>query len=305
MTKIYCDWAIEKPWWIAIDDEEPQKISFDNFLKLLDKDTEVFCETGLPRDAYQRPILEAGTKLRIVSSNKIKEKRRETILTKTDENDAVLIRLFLNDGGYILLKIDSVKDLEDVYWKGLLKRYEHIIKDTVKLKNLNQSFGLEYGTGIERDAVITIYQQEKTKILKKFGKRYKPEIELFKDINGISTYTISAAMINSNPRKFNKSVSAFLRYVGFSEKTKYTKSGKLRKNPKRTLFYLMVRGVIKKKDGNKEYRKLYEKIKEDLNIRFPDEPPYIIDSRTKNRLATILAKEFYYRIRNQAQSRLL
>ena len=155
MIKIYCDWAIEKPWWIAIDDEEPQKISFGNFVKILDKDTEVFCETGLPRDAYQRPILETGAKLRLVSAYKIKEKRRETILTKTDENDAILIRLFLNDGGYVLLRIDGIEDLENVYWKGLLKRYEHINKDIVKLKNLNQSFGLEYG-GVERDAIISV-----------------------------------------------------------------------------------------------------------------------------------------------------
>ena len=304
MTKIYCDWAIEKPWWIAIENEEPQKTLFNDFLKILDKDTEVFCETGLPRDFYQRPILEAGAKLRLVSANRIKEKRRETVLTKTDENDAVLIRLFLNDGGHILLKIDGIKDLDDVYWKGLLKRYEHINKDITKLKNLNQSFGLEYGSGIEQDAIITIYKQEKTKIIKKFEKRFKPEIDLFKDIKGVSTYSVSAAMINSDPKKFNKSVSAFLRYVGFSEKTKFTKNGKLRKNPKRTAFYFMVMSVIKKKNGDQKYRKLYEKIKEDLRVKFPDEPPYIIDSRTKNRVATILAKEFYHRIRNQAQTRL-
>ena len=303
MTKIYCDWAIEKPWWIAIDDKEPQKISFSNFLKLLNKDTEIFCETGLPRDSFQRPILEAGAKLRLVSASKIKEKRRETILTKTDENDTVLIRLFVNNGGYVLLNIDSVQDLEGVYWKGLLKRYEHINKDITKLKNLNQSFGLEYGNNIEKDAIITIYEKEKTKILKKFGKRYKPEIELFNDIKGVSTYSISSVMINSNPNKFN-SVSAFLRYVGFSEKTKYTQSGKRRLNKKRTPFYFMVLGAIKKSDDYLKYRKLYEKIKEDLRIRFPDEPPFIIENRTKNRLATILAKEFYHRIRNQAQARL-
>ena len=301
MTKIYCDWAIEKPWWIAIDDKEPQKISFDNFLKILDKDTEVFCETGLPRDSYQRPILETGAKLRLVSANKVKEKRRETVLTKTDENDAVLIRLFLNDRGHILLKINSVEDLEDVYWKGLLKRYEHINKDTVKLKNMNQSFGLEYGAGIESDTIITIYQQEKTKILKKLGKRYKPEIELFKDINGVSTYTISAAMINSNPNKF-KSVSAFLRYIGFSEKTKYARSGKRRPNKKRTPFYFMVSNAIKRSGGDPTYRKLYEKIKEDIKIKFPNGK--YLDSKARNRLATILAKEFYHRIRNQAQLRL-
>ena len=304
MTKIYCDWAIEKPWWIAIGDGESQKISFDDFLKILDKDTEVFCETGLPRDSYQRPILEAGAKLRLVSANKVKEKRRETILIKTDKNDAVLIRLFVNNGGYILLKINSVKDLENVYWKGLLKRYEHINKDIVKLRNLNQSFGLEYGTGIESDAIMVIYKQEKQKILRKFGKRFMPEIELFNDIKGVSVYSVSAVMLNSDPNKF-RSVSAFLRYVGFSEKTKFTKNGKLRKNPKRTVFYLMANTVIKKSDGYLRFRKLYEKIKEDLKIRFPDEPPYIIDSRTKNRLATILAKEFYHRIRNQAQTRLL
>ena len=304
MTKIYCDWAIEKPWWIAIDDKEPQKISFSNFLKLLNKDTEIFCETGLPRDSFQRPILEAGAKLRLVSASKIKEKRRETILTKTDENDTVLIRLFVNNGGYVLLNIDSVQDLEGVYWKGLLKRYEHINKDITKLKNLNQSFGLEYGNNIEKDAIITIYEKEKTKILKKFGKRYKPEIELFNDIKGVSTYSISSVMINSNPNKFN-SVSAFLRYVGFSEKTKYTQSGKRRLNKKRTPFYFMVLGAIKKSDDYLKYRKLYEKIKEDLRIKFPDEPPFIIENRTKNRLATILAKEFYHRVCNQAQLRLI
>ena len=304
MTKVYCDWAIEKPWWIAIEDEEPQKISFTSFLKILDKDTEIFCETGLPRDAYQRPILEAGAKLRLVSSDKIKEKRRETLLIKTDENDAVLIRLFLNDGGYILLKIDSIEDLEDVYWKGLLKRYEHINKDTTKLKNLNQSFGLEYGGDIRQDAIITIYQQEKQKVLKKFGKRFKPEIDLFKDIKGVSTYSVSAAMINSNPKKF-RSVSAFLRYVGYSEKTKFTQSGKRRPNKKRIPFYFMANEVIMIKNGNLKYRKLYEKIKEDLRIKFPDEPPYVIENRTKNRLATILAKDFYQRIRNQIQTTLI
>ena len=304
MTKIYCDWAIEKPWWIAIEDEEPQKISFDNFIKLLNKDTEVFCETGLPRDSFQRPILEAGAKLRIVSANKIKEKRRETVLTKTDENDTVLIRIFINDGGHILLKNDSIEDLENVYWKGLLKRYEHINKDATKLKNLSQSFGLEYGRGIERDAIIDIYHKEKIKILKKFGKRFKPEIELFKNINGVSTYSISAAMINSDPNKF-RSVSAFLRYVGFSEKTKFTQSGKRRHNKKRIPFYFMVNGVIKKKNGDLKYRKLYEKIKIDLRIKFPDDPPYVIENRTKNRLSTILAKDFYQRIRNQAQIRLI
>ena len=302
MTKIYCDWAVEKPWWIAIDDEEPQKISFDDFLKILNKNTEVFCETGIPRDSFQRPILETGAKLRLVSANKIKEKRRETVLTKTDENDAVLIRLFLNDGGHILLRIDSIEDIEDVYWKGLLKRYEHIIKDITKLKNLNQSFGLEYGASIEKDAIIIIYEKEKQKIIKKFEKRFKPEIELFKDINGVSTYTISAAMINANPNKF-KSVSAFLRYIGFSEKTKYGRTGKRRPNKKRTPFYFMVNGVIRRKHGDLAYIDLYEKIKKDMEVKFPDGKYLYFKAR--NRLGTILAKEFYHRIRSQAQTRLI
>ena len=109
-------------------------------------------------------------------------------------------------------------------------------------------------------------------------------------------------MINSNPKKFN-SVSAFLRYVGFSEKTKFTQSGKRRPNKKRTPFYFMVSNVIKKSNGDPTYRKLYEKIKRDMEVKFPDSK--CLDFKARNRLATILAKEFFHRICNQAQVRLL
>ena len=119
---------------------------------------------------------------------------------------------------------------------------------------------------------------------------------MFDDIKGISTITISKALLFSNPRKFS-CVSKYLRYLGFTEAMSKTENGKRKINPKRTPFYEMSENTVRAKD--KVWYLLYLKIKEDLRKKFPDDKPYINDGKAINRISTLLAKEFYRRIRNQ------
>ena len=293
--KLYVDWGKTKDWFYIVDNNEfVESSSFEKLLKLIDNNTEIYLETGLPKTEFLIPLLKKGASVNLINGNKIKEKREKEGIEKTDENDCLLIKDFVNKGGRILILLKNVGDLENLKFKFFAKKYEQLNKTIVRLKNIEKGYLSEYGKN--RDNFISVLEKEKASTEKILERIFKTEIALFDDIKGISTVTISKAILFSNPRNFS-SISKYLAYVGFKDSVSKTKNGKRRINPKRTPFYEMSKGIIMKKDD--VWYSLYLEIKEKLKIKFPNDKPYVSDSKAKNRISTLLAKEFYKRINSQ------
>lgn len=293
--KIYVDWGRTKNWFYIKDDSKVvESLPFENLLNLVNSNTEIFLETGIPKTEFLIPLLKKGVTVNLIKADKISEKREKEGIEKSDENDALLIRDYANNNGRISTILRSLEDLKNFKFKFFAKKHEQLNKTISRLKNIELAYLSEYGGN--RDNFILILEKEKISVEKTLGKIFKTEIALFDDIKGISTITISKALLFSNPKNF-PSVTKYLKYTGFSGSVSKTKNGKRRVNSKRTPFYLMCEGIIKAKD--KVWYPLYLEIKNKLKIRFPDDKPYIIDSKTKNRISTLLVKEFYKRIYEQ------
>lgn len=293
--KIYVDWGITKDWFYIIDNNEiVESSSFENLLTLVDSNTEIYLETGLPKTEFLIPLLKKGVTVNLIKADKISEKREKEGIEKTDENDCLLIREFINDSGRVLITLRSLEDLENLKFKFFAKKYEQLNKIISRLKNIEKAYLSEYGGG--KDTLIPILEKEKESVERILERIFRIEIALFDDIKGISTITVTKALLFSNPKKFS-CVSKYLRYLGFTEATSITKNNKRKINPKRYPFYEMSKGIIMKKD--KVWYFLYLKIKEDMREKFPKDKPYQIDSKARNRISTLLAKEFYKRINNQ------
>lgn len=300
--KLYVDWGITKDWFYITDDNETvESSSFITLLNLVNSNTEIYLETGIPKTEFLIPLLKKGATVNLIKDDKISEKREKEGIEKTDENDCLLIRDFINNGGKVSIILRSLQDLENLKFKFFAKKHEQLNKTITRLKNIEKAYLSEYGGN--KDNFISILEKEKESVERILERIFRTEISLFDDIKGISIVTVSKALLFSNPRNFS-SIKKYICYNGFTESVKWTESGKLRKNPKRTPFYLMSKGVIMKRD-NKWYKQ-YLKIKEDLKMKFPDDKPWLINNKAKNRLSTLLAKEFYRRIKNQKkiQSRL-
>ena len=293
--KIYVDWGITKDWFYIIDNNENvESGSFENLLKLVNNSTEIFLEAGLPKTEFLIPLLEKGVTVNLIRSDKIKERREKEDIEKSDENDCLFIRNFTNNNGRVSITLRSIEDLENLKFKFFAKKHDQLNKTITRLKNIEKAYLSEYGE--TKDKFILILEKEKISVEKILERIFSTEIALFDDIKGISTRTVAKALLFSNPRNFSN-IHKYLVYLGFTEYTSKTKNGKRRVNPKRSPFYLMCEGVIKAKD--RLWYPLYLEIKERLRLRFPDEKPYIIDAKSKNRISTLLAKEFYKKIRNQ------
>lgn len=293
--KLYVDWAITKDWFYVIDDNKiVESLPFVDLLNLVNSNTEIFLETGIPKTEFLIPLLKKGVIVNLIKADKISEKREKEGIEKTDENDTLLIRDFINNGGRISTVLRSLEDLENLKFKFFAKKYEQLNRTIIRLKNIEKAYISEYGGN--KDNFILILEKEKESVEKILEKIFRTEIALFDDIKGISTVTVAKALLFSNPRNFS-SIKKYICYNGFTESVKWTENGKLRKNPKRVPFYLMTEGIIRAKD-NKWYKQ-YLKIKEDLKIKFPDDKPWLINNKAKNRISTLLAKEFYRRIKNQ------
>ena len=291
--KLYADWGKTKNWFYVIDNSEVvESSSFETLLNLVNNNTEIYLETGIPKTEFLIPLLKKGCVVNLIKAEKISEKREKESIEKTDENDCLLIREFINDNGRISTILRSLQDLENLKFKFFAKKHEQLSKTILRLKNIEKAYLSEYGEN--KDNFISILEKEKVSTEKILERIFRTEIALFDDIKGISTVTVAKALLFSNPRKFSN-IHKYLAYLGFTENTSKTKNNKRRINPKRVPFYLMCNGIILAKD--KVWYPLYLEIKEKLKLH--NEKSYIIDSKAKNRIATLLAKEFYKRIRKQ------
>ena len=293
--KIYVDWGKTKDWFYIVDNNEGvESSSFESLLNLVNSNTEIFLEAGLPKTEFLIPLLKKEVTVNLIKGEKIKEKREEENIEKTDRNDCLIIRDYVNNNGRISTILKSVEDLENLKFKFFAKKHDQLNRTIIRLKNIEIAYLSEYGE--TKDNFISILEKEKESVEKTLERIFRTEIILFGDIEGISTVTISKALLFSNPRNFS-CVSKYIRYLGFTEATSRTENGKRRINPKRTPFYQMCKGIIIKKD--RKWYPLYLEIKEKLKLRFPENRPYQINEKAINRISTLLAKEFYKRINNQ------
>jgi len=304
---IFIDWAIKKKCQAVVEDsimtfKSNNILEFSTIEELLSKiksekdfqsgnKLNFFLETGAPKLEFLYPLIEEGN-VYLVSGKDIKEYRLSIGLEKTDKNDVNLIREYFSKYPEKFIKLEK----EQLELTIAFSKYNYLTKELVRLKNNEQAFEKEFGMkNILFQRMIKEIEGERKSIILPFIKSLKKYCIEIK-IKGLGPIILGQYLAFSSPIKFH-SLSAWREYLGLTAHSKYkdpTKGyakGNIKKSPFGGLNYQFAQSLLYAKDP------LYSKIKNDLELRFPDNKKkgykMMIHSKTLNRIVSIRLKQVY------------
>lgn len=74
--KVYADWGKTKDWFYIIDvNENVESSSFEDLLNLVNSDTKIFLETGIPKAKFLIPLLKRRVTVNLINADKIRKGR--------------------------------------------------------------------------------------------------------------------------------------------------------------------------------------------------------------------------------------
>ena len=295
----YIDWATRKEWVMIEGDSLPQPYPFEELVKRISKGDSVYLESGVPK-RYIREMLEYSGRIFLVDGKKVKELRDKAKLKKTDYADTIALKQYIDTNGKKFREI-TLKNFDLLELKSLYYLYEKQTRHVVRLKNQQSAYVNEYGEeDINITEAIKVNEKLKKKYQKPLAKYFRHEISLFKDIKGLGERYVFGIMLTANPLDF-RTISRYVLYCGLvskeQSKNKYNHSVL-------GLFHQITKELIIHKD--KKYYPLYLEIKSIITQRHnPEWTKGHIDNAAKNRIATLMVKVFYKRIRNEKNEQTL
>ena len=294
----YIDWATRKEWLMIEGDSLPQPYLFEELLDRISEDNKVYLESGVPK-RFIREILEHSGRIFLVDGKKVKEFRDKANIRKTDYADTILLKQYIDNGGKKFREI-TLENFDLLELKSLYYLYEKQTQHIVRLKNQQSAYKDEYGEeSVDINEAIKLNEGLKKKYHKPLAKYFKHEISLFKDIKGLGERYVFGVMLTANPLDF-KTNTRYLSYCGLvskeQTKNKYSRSAL-------SLFNQIAKELIMQKD--KKYYPLYLEIKTTIVQKHnPEWTKGHINNVAINRIATLIAKEFYRRIRNEKNNQI-
>ena len=279
-------------------DSLPQPYSFKKLVERISKDNKVYLESGVPK-RFIREILEHSGRIFLVDGKKVKEFRDNANLKKSDYADTIALKQYINTNGKKFREI-TLENFDLLELKSLYYLYEKQTQHIVRLKNQQSAYKDEYGEeSTDISKALGLNDKLKKEFKKPLAKYFKHEISLFKDIKGLGERYVFGIMLTANPLNF-KTLSRYLMYCGLvsreQSKNKYNHSVL-------GLFHQITKELIMKKD--KKYYPLYLEIKSTIAERHnPDWIKGHIDNAARNRISTLIAKEFYRRIKNEKNNQI-
>ncbi|MCK4526156.1 hypothetical protein KAW18_02195 [candidate division WOR-3 bacterium] len=289
----YIDWATRKEWVMIEGDSLPQPYLFEELVERINKDDKVYLESGVPK-RFIREILEHSGRIFLVDNKKVKELRDKANIKKSDYADTIALKQYIDTNGKKFREI-TIDNFDLVELRSVYYLYEKQTQHVARLKNQQSNYVDEYGEeSTDISKALGLNEKLKKEFQKSLAKYFKHEILLFNDIKGLGERYVFGVMLTANPIDF-LSVTRYLMYCGLVSKgqigNKYNRSAK-------SLFHQIAEGLIQHKD--KEYYPLYLEIKTSIAERHnPEWTKGHINNVTINRIATLIAKEFYRRIRNE------
>lgn len=164
-----------------------------------------------------------------------------------------------------------------------MRQYDKLVKLSVMIKNWTWAYEREFG---ETPINLNLEQIEKKKkeMLKKAKPLVKNDLKKVKHIRGLGLRYLAGLLAYAHPNRF-PTLHRYLYYCGYTGASKVTK----RYNRKvKSLVYQIVKGLIMHRDP--VYYQKYLKIKSELS---DDYPKHKKDGVARNRVGTLLLKEFY------------
>ena len=295
----YIDWATRKEWVMIEDNLLPQPYPFEELVERISEGDNVYLESGVPK-RYIRQMLEHSGRIFLVDNKKVKEFRDNANLKKSDYADTIALKQYIDNSGKKFREI-TLKNFDLLELKSLYYLYEKQTQHVTRLKNQQSAYVNEYGEeSADINQAIKVNERLKKNYHKPLAKYFKHEIFLFKDIKGLGERYVFGVMLTANPLDF-ESKQRYLMYCGFKNKdqigNKYNRSSK-------SIFYQISKEVIMKKD--KKYYPFYLEIKSAIVQKHnPEWTKGHIDNAARNRIATLIAKKFYRRIRNEKHNQIL
>ena len=259
----------------------------------------VVLEQGCPLSLIY-DILQSGAEVKVISNRATQDYRVEHNIEKTDENDAKIIWHLAHKGAQ--LTPVSLSDGQ-VMMYSLYHQYCRYQKARVAMMNQKKAHLRQYGDAdmLPYDIAIDSLKAKEQGLLKQLGKLNKPLIsgdESTKslkstaviqppDIKGLGERLWIGIFITANPKDF-KCLSAYLRFCGLTgdviESHKYNRHAKM-------LYHMLADEIVKQRDP--KFRPLYDKLKDDMAVKYEGEKKFRINNAALNRTATFLAKAIY------------
>jgi len=178
---------------------------------------------------------------------------------------------------------------------SLCRQYDKINKLIVMFKNWKKSYEKEFGeTPI--DLPLDDLMEAKKALEKEILSMNKEREQLFKHVKGIGGISLARVVAYAHPRRF-PTLSRYLIYCGLSGLCKITKKGNRKA---KSSLHIMANNVITNRD--EKYYPLYLKIKQDLRQRFPGITKKRLEEKVRNRIATFIAKEIWYALKDEQPS---
>lgn len=255
-------------------------------------DNLIVLETGCPL-SFIYNLCRIGYNVQLIKGQDVKEYRESKGLEKSDEVDAKCIYELAREKPNLLSKPISPTSKE-IQIIGDYRRFYKLQKARVILGNQKDAFYKYFGSG-DRTMSMEIALQEleagEHAYLEKV-KKYIPKIPpRLQGIKGLGERIWAGIIVTANPLDFS-TLSRYLRFCGYVDKEqlnhKYNRHAKM-------LYHMLADEVIKQRDT--QFRPIYDKCKIDIAAKHEDWRKYRVNNAGVNRLATFLAKEVYYAVR--------
>ncbi len=243
----YADWGRKKDW---IKIEVP---SLENLL---------YIEEGCPLYALIL-ILSEGIRVFKVSGTETTKLRKEKGWEKTDENDVKLIKELAETHPELFTELKE-QDKDALYVKLHIGKYRDLTKIVAGLKNQEHAIVDEYGPSEGLEKSIKDLQSDKALQLESVLPHIQQEMDALSDVTGFGPALIAQICALAHPNKF-KSKSAYLKYLGFIDRSKLEKADKTKYNrgAKAVFYNLMTQQMLHKT----KYYDMLNEIKEKERLK--------------------------------------
>ncbi len=303
MVNIFIDWGIQKQHVALIEEKSEEEIQstqslrFSSVKELVEslktfnngkaQEFSVFMEAGCPKFFIYR-LLKEGFKVNLCSGVVISKLRGSR--EKTDEKDVEYIKELYKkfpDNFHCLTCLEE----RDIHLNSLMSLYLKLTKDCANIKNRQFAYNKEFGEKSEIYCeIIKNLGRQKINLLREIQPYVQEDYKKVKT-RGLSIRIVAGLLTCAHPKKFS-SLSKYLAYCGYKESSKL--NHKFNRTAK-TTAWLAVDSFVKLK--NPIYKPLYDKIKQDMKTRFPEDSKGKIDGKTKLRVATFFLKNFYWSLK--------
>ena len=299
---VFVDWGKEHTVLIG-DSKSVKAMNNDDLLNL--PISNIYLETGSRRMYWLlHQLFQKRHRIFVIDGKLVKKVRDKMNRKKTDILDVSIIRAYALKKPELFKQITKKEDSE-LRLQYLMDKYNSLMKDCAKFKNIKYAFEKKYGKSEVHDNLIKTLESEKQKVLKQVEPLIKNELELVEGIKGVGLRLLAGLLSVADPRRFS-SLRDYLNYCGYRDRFYYKnpKKGYVKGNFRRhyngqahTVTWQIVEGLIMHKDLN--YYPFYLKVKRDLTSKHPTYRKCEINSMAINRIATFLLKDIYDRVNNR------